>query len=216
MCRSLSKAARASSVGVAAVGDDAVSASMRRAARARRAAARPHKAAAIAQNTAAAASHGRANMPTTLLTRSRRSPARVRSPAGADPEHQRGRAEVEVLADAPLQVPQIGRPGMVRVANRVKVGGSVAPWVAYRTRPPGERWAAWASASSRLSSPVGTRRWAAASDVPQGRIQPVHAQAGAGADLEHRGVGEKAPGGPRHPRAPGPAARRRAAPTCSG
>ena len=67
VCRSLSKAARASSVASRPCDDEAVSASMRRAARARRAAARPHKAAAIAQNTAAAASHGWVNMPQTLL-----------------------------------------------------------------------------------------------------------------------------------------------------
>ena len=78
------------------------------AARARRAAARPHKAAAMAQNTAAAASHGWVNMAQNATRPGPSAGSHAVSPAPADPEHQRGRAEAEMLADAPLQVPQVG------------------------------------------------------------------------------------------------------------
>ena len=44
------------------------------------------------------------------------------------------------------------------MANRVKVGGSVAPWVAYRIRTPaGAGWAAWANRITSLTRRVGIR-----------------------------------------------------------
>ena len=53
---------------------------------------------------------------------------------------------------------------MARLANRVNVGGSVAPWVAYRTlAPPGAGWACWARLITSLTFRVGALVWYASS-----------------------------------------------------
>ena len=50
--------------------------------------------------------------------------------------------------------------GSSRLANRVNVGGSLAPCTAYSTlAPPPAGWRCWASTITRLTSRVGTRRW---------------------------------------------------------
>ena len=92
------------------------------------------------------------------------------------------------------------------MANRVNVGGSAAPWVAYSTRgrwrfTTGGGWLAWASRITRFSAAVGMRVWYASSAWRSaGRIRcvifPVSAETvSTGAyDEEREPVGDRRAG----------------------